>query len=234
MPIVLLVRHGQASFGSDDYDSLSDLGHRQAELTGRRLAAAGLRRPVAVHGSLRRIRQPCIGTQRKPPPRPSKDGRPHPAFATRFSLMFLAVSVHLQSSIYSLRFIFAQIKNLFSIDGSGRSPRQATPPSQTITLRKVRANSRTVVRYANPALARECCEHLGLGEAVTERPFAIDHLARIQRGGDELEMRRHLDRDDDEIDAGTGEQRLMIVEYIGNPEDAFTNLSVKNSDAITE
>src|SRR3954449_4894916 len=56
MPIVLLVRHGQASFGSDDYDSLSDLGRRQAELTGHRLAAAGLRRPVAVHGSLRRQR----------------------------------------------------------------------------------------------------------------------------------------------------------------------------------
>jgi broad specificity phosphatase PhoE len=56
MPIVLLVRHGQASFGAEDYDSLSDLGRRQAELTGRRLATAGLRRPVAVHGSLRRQR----------------------------------------------------------------------------------------------------------------------------------------------------------------------------------
>src|SRR3954453_24074050 len=56
MPIVLLVRHGQASFGADDYDSLSDLGRRQAELTGRRLATAGLRRAVAVHGSLRRQR----------------------------------------------------------------------------------------------------------------------------------------------------------------------------------
>jgi broad specificity phosphatase PhoE len=56
MPIVLLVRHGQASFGAEDYDSLSDLGRRQAELAGRRLAAAGLRRPVAVHGSLRRQR----------------------------------------------------------------------------------------------------------------------------------------------------------------------------------
>ncbi|NYJ07341.1 histidine phosphatase family protein [Petropleomorpha daqingensis] len=56
MPIVLLVRHGQASFGAEDYDSLSDLGRRQAELAGHRLAAAGLRRPVAVHGSLRRQR----------------------------------------------------------------------------------------------------------------------------------------------------------------------------------
>jgi len=56
MPIVLLVRHGQASFGRDDYDRLSDLGREQAEATGRWLRERGLRRPVAVHGSLRRQR----------------------------------------------------------------------------------------------------------------------------------------------------------------------------------
>jgi broad specificity phosphatase PhoE len=56
MPIVLLVRHGQASFGDDDYDRLSDLGRRQAERTGRWLVDRGLRRPVAMHGSLRRQR----------------------------------------------------------------------------------------------------------------------------------------------------------------------------------
>jgi broad specificity phosphatase PhoE len=56
MPIVLLVRHGQASFGSADYDRLSDLGRRQAEATGRWLRERGLRRPVAVHGSLLRQR----------------------------------------------------------------------------------------------------------------------------------------------------------------------------------
>jgi broad specificity phosphatase PhoE len=56
MPVVLLVRHGQASFGAGDYDRLSDLGRQQAETTGRRLAGDGLRRPVAVHGTLRRQR----------------------------------------------------------------------------------------------------------------------------------------------------------------------------------
>jgi hypothetical protein len=56
MPIVLLVRHGQASFGDDDYDRLSELGRRQAERTGRWLVDRGLRRPVAMHGSLRRQR----------------------------------------------------------------------------------------------------------------------------------------------------------------------------------
>lgn len=57
MTTILLVRHGQASFGSDDYDRLSDLGHRQARLTGRHLAAE--RRPVAriVSGGLRRQRE---------------------------------------------------------------------------------------------------------------------------------------------------------------------------------
>ena len=29
-----LVRHAQASFGSDNYDQLSDLGHRQSRLLG--------------------------------------------------------------------------------------------------------------------------------------------------------------------------------------------------------
>ncbi|HZP67574.1 MAG TPA: phosphoglycerate mutase family protein [Rudaea sp.] len=34
-----LVRHAQASFGSDDYDRLSERGHRQAEMLGRWLVA---------------------------------------------------------------------------------------------------------------------------------------------------------------------------------------------------
>jgi broad specificity phosphatase PhoE len=60
MPIVLLVRHGQASFGADDYDQLSDRGREQAEATGRWLDARGLRRPVAVHGTLRRQRDTAL------------------------------------------------------------------------------------------------------------------------------------------------------------------------------
>ena len=31
---LLVIRHGQASFGQDDYDVLSELGHRQAEVAG--------------------------------------------------------------------------------------------------------------------------------------------------------------------------------------------------------
>lgn len=38
MATILLVRHGQASFGAADYDVLSEVGHRQAELVAERLA----------------------------------------------------------------------------------------------------------------------------------------------------------------------------------------------------
>ncbi len=34
MAELLVIRHGQASFGADDYDVLSDLGHQQAEAVG--------------------------------------------------------------------------------------------------------------------------------------------------------------------------------------------------------
>ena len=56
MPVVLLVRHGQASFGADDYDVLSDLGREQAVLVGAEIARRGLRDPLLVCGTLRRQR----------------------------------------------------------------------------------------------------------------------------------------------------------------------------------
>ena len=56
MPVVLLVRHGQASFGAADYDNLSDVGGEQSEVVGTELARRGLRDPVAVCGTLRRQR----------------------------------------------------------------------------------------------------------------------------------------------------------------------------------
>lgn len=52
---ILLVRHGQASFGTDDYDVLSTRGVEQARLLGR--AYAGLSPDVVVHGELRRQRE---------------------------------------------------------------------------------------------------------------------------------------------------------------------------------
>jgi broad specificity phosphatase PhoE len=54
---VLLVRHGQASFGSDDYDVLSDLGERQAAVLGRSLAARGTDPSAVLHGQMVRQRR---------------------------------------------------------------------------------------------------------------------------------------------------------------------------------
>lgn len=56
MPALYLLRHGQASFGADDYDVLSPLGIRQAELAGIELARRGVRTPIVTSGSLRRQR----------------------------------------------------------------------------------------------------------------------------------------------------------------------------------
>ena len=54
---LLLVRHGQASFGSDDYDRLSATGHEQARHLGAWLHSHG-RRPVRViGGGMRRHRE---------------------------------------------------------------------------------------------------------------------------------------------------------------------------------
>jgi broad specificity phosphatase PhoE len=54
MPVVLLVRHGQASFGADDYDVLSDLGREQSTVVGAELVRRQLRSPAVVTGTLRR------------------------------------------------------------------------------------------------------------------------------------------------------------------------------------
>jgi len=56
MPLICLVRHGQASFGAQDYDALSDLGREQATAVGRELARRGLRDPHLVSGTLTRQR----------------------------------------------------------------------------------------------------------------------------------------------------------------------------------
>ncbi|MGY2085745.1 histidine phosphatase family protein [Blastococcus sp. SYSU DS0539] len=56
MPLICLVRHGQASFGADDYDVLSDLGREQARCVGEELRRRELRNPLVVSGTLRRQR----------------------------------------------------------------------------------------------------------------------------------------------------------------------------------
>ena len=56
MGVLLLVRHGQASLGTADYDRLSDIGRRQAQVTGARLAGIDLPVDRVVSGALTRQR----------------------------------------------------------------------------------------------------------------------------------------------------------------------------------
>ena len=56
MPLIALVRHGQASFGAADYDALSDLGRRQSGIVGAELGRRQLRDPELATGRLRRQR----------------------------------------------------------------------------------------------------------------------------------------------------------------------------------
>jgi len=56
MGMIMLVRHGQASFGSDNYDLLSGLGQRQARQLGRELSSRDVTPTAMVTGGLQRQR----------------------------------------------------------------------------------------------------------------------------------------------------------------------------------
>lgn len=57
MSLILLVRHGQASFGAADYDDLSPTGHEQSRVLGAALAARGVAPDRVVAGEMRRHAQ---------------------------------------------------------------------------------------------------------------------------------------------------------------------------------
>ena len=54
MGILYLVRHGQASFGTDDYDVLSPLGHQQSTRLGDYFKSKGIAFDAALTGTLNR------------------------------------------------------------------------------------------------------------------------------------------------------------------------------------
>jgi len=68
--VLLLVRHGQGSLGTSNYDELSELGHRQSRLVGARLARADLRVGQAWCGALARQRDTArtVLAELGPPP----------------------------------------------------------------------------------------------------------------------------------------------------------------------
>jgi broad specificity phosphatase PhoE len=57
MGTLYLVRHGQASFGADDYDRLSDLGRRQGRRLGEYWRERGMAFDAVITGTLTRHRQ---------------------------------------------------------------------------------------------------------------------------------------------------------------------------------
>lgn len=61
MGILYLIRHGQASFGADDYDQLSDLGKRQSVQLGRYFASKSMTFDAVLSGTLRRHSQTLDG-----------------------------------------------------------------------------------------------------------------------------------------------------------------------------
>lgn len=54
MGSIYLIRHGQASFGAENYDVLSPLGVRQAEILGEHLAGLGVHLDRCISGDLQR------------------------------------------------------------------------------------------------------------------------------------------------------------------------------------
>jgi len=57
MAQLYLVRHGQASFGAEDYDHLSLLGKRQSQRLGEYFGQKGLKFEAVITGTLRRHQQ---------------------------------------------------------------------------------------------------------------------------------------------------------------------------------
>jgi broad specificity phosphatase PhoE len=70
MAAIYLIRHGQASFASDDYDALSELGHEQASRVGEALRERGLTPGLVLAGGLRRHHETatrCLEAMDLPP-----------------------------------------------------------------------------------------------------------------------------------------------------------------------
>ena len=61
MGTLYLVRHGQASFGADDSDRHSELGHRQSERLGEYFRRKGVRFDAVLTGTLRRHQETLAG-----------------------------------------------------------------------------------------------------------------------------------------------------------------------------
>ena len=76
MAELVLVRHAQASFGTDDYDRLTELGHRQARWLGEYFAERAIAFDRVVTGTLRRHRETLAGIAEALTALPAADVQP--------------------------------------------------------------------------------------------------------------------------------------------------------------
>lgn len=63
MGVIYLIRHGQASFGADDYDVLSDAGHQQARVLGASLLQRGVVASRVYSGAMKRHQATALSCQ---------------------------------------------------------------------------------------------------------------------------------------------------------------------------
>jgi broad specificity phosphatase PhoE len=69
MANIYLIRHGQASFGADNYDKLSALGHTQARHLAEYFSQRNIHPSHAICGNMTRhqqIRDACLATLSPP------------------------------------------------------------------------------------------------------------------------------------------------------------------------
>lgn len=76
MGTIYLVRHGQASFGADDYDQLSALGTQQAQQLGSYWHARNMRFDAVYTGTLKRHLQTLAGIRQTLPHLPASQELP--------------------------------------------------------------------------------------------------------------------------------------------------------------
>ena len=95
MSTLLLIRHGQASYGAADYDKLSPLGERQATVLGAHIVRAGHRIDAVCSGPLRRQIDTAEGLRKAaaaagldlPPVRVVDELAEYPAFQLLYRLL---------------------------------------------------------------------------------------------------------------------------------------------------
>jgi len=73
MAELYLVRHAQAAFGTDDYDRLTELGHRQSRWLGEYFAERGMAFDRVLTGTLRRHRETLAGIAETDPAMPAAE-----------------------------------------------------------------------------------------------------------------------------------------------------------------